>query len=111
MHCKLLSHLKRFIFVRQGAFNRYYEGKLVAIDPETLQIQAYKKDGTEEELWTIALDSITEFSIGGRHLAELELKVSFASSPDLLTRAEDDASEDSPQPNPMTPQKQRKDDL
>lgn len=83
MYRKLLPLLKRFVFVRQGAFNRYYEGKLVALDGDTLQIQSYKKDGTEEELWTIVLDSVTEFSVGGRHLAELELKVSYVSSEDM----------------------------
>lgn len=83
MYPKLLPLLKRFIFVRQGAFNRYYEGKLVSVDADALQIQSYKKDGSPEELWTIALDTITEFSVGGRHLAELELKVSFLSSDDL----------------------------
>jgi hypothetical protein len=80
MYRKLLPLMKRFVFIRQGAFNRYYEGKLIAIDPETLQVQSYKKDGTEEEVWTISLDSISEFSTGGRHLAEMELKVSFAAS-------------------------------
>src|SRR3712207_3189076 len=83
MYRKLLPHVKRFVFVRQGAFNRYYEGKLIAVDNETLQLQSYKKDGTEEELWTISLETITEFSIGGRHLAELELKVSFVASDDM----------------------------
>lgn len=85
MYRKLLPYVKRFVFVRQGAFNRYYEGKLLEIDSETLQIQSYKKDGTEEELWTIALETVTEFSIGGRHLAELELKVSFSASDDMPT--------------------------
>jgi hypothetical protein len=83
MYRKLLPLLKRFVFVRQGAFNRYYEGKLIAVDSDSLQIQSYKKDGTEEELWTIALETITEFSVGGRHLAELELKVSYVSSEDM----------------------------
>lgn len=84
MYRKLLPLLKRFVFVRQGAFNRYYEGKLVSVDEDTLQIQSYKKDGSPEELWTISLDSVTEFSVGGRHLAELELKVSFLSSESIL---------------------------
>lgn len=83
MYRKLLPLVKRFVFVRQGAFNRYYEGKLIAVDSDSLQIQSYKKDGTEEEMWTISLDSITEFSVGGRHLAELELKVSYVSSDDM----------------------------
>lgn len=83
MYRKLLPLLKRFVFVRQGAFNRYYEGKLMAVDGDSLQIQSYKKDGTEEELWTISLETITEFSVGGRHLAELELKVSYVSSEDM----------------------------
>jgi hypothetical protein len=90
MYRKLLPYVKRFVFVRQGAFNRYYEGKLLAIDPETLQIQSYKKDGSEEEVWTISLDTITEFSIGGRHLSELELKVSFAASDDTLPDQEEE---------------------
>ncbi len=88
MYRKLLPLLKRFVFVRQGAFNRYYEGKLVAVDGDSLQIQSYKKDGTEEELWTISLETITEFSVGGRHLAELELKVSYVSSEDMPTDPE-----------------------
>ncbi|WP_303673544.1 hypothetical protein [Vampirovibrio chlorellavorus] len=83
MYPKLLPLLKRFIFVRQGAFNRYYEGKLVSVDADALQIQSYRKDGSPEELWTIALDTITEFSVGGRHLAELALKVSFISSDEM----------------------------
>lgn len=82
MYRKLLPYIKKFIFVRQGAYNRYYEGKLLSVDAETIQLQSYKKDGSEEELWTISLETITEFSIGGRHLAELELKVSFLSSAD-----------------------------
>lgn len=90
MYRKLLPYVKRFIFVRQGAFNRYYEGKLLAVDNETLQLQSYKKDGSEEELWTISLESITEFSIGGRHLAELELKVSFMASSDMELEVEND---------------------
>jgi len=80
MYRKLLPLMKRFVFVRQGAYNRYYEGKLIALDPESIQIQAFRKDGTPEEIWTISLDSISEFSVGGRHLTEMELKVSFASS-------------------------------
>ncbi|WP_373531235.1 hypothetical protein [Vampirovibrio sp.] len=84
MYRKLLPLLKRFVFVRQGAFNRYYEGKLVAVDEDSLQIQSYKKDGSPEELWTISLETISEFSVGGRHLAELELKVSFLFSEDML---------------------------
>lgn len=83
MYRKLLPLLKRFVFVRQGAFNRYYEGKLVAVDSDSLQIQSYKKNGSEEEIWTISLETITEFSTGGRHLAELELKVSYLCSEDM----------------------------
>ena len=82
MYRKLLPYVKRFVFVRQGAFNRYYEGKLLYVDGDTLQLQAYKKDGSEEELWTVSMDTITEFSIGGRHLAELELKVTYLASVD-----------------------------
>lgn len=83
MYPKLLPLVKRFIFVRQGAFNRYYEGKLIAVDLDSLQIQSYKRDGSPEELWTIVLDTITEFSVGGRHLAELALRVSYVSSHDV----------------------------
>lgn len=97
MYRKLLPYVKRFIFVRQGAYNRYYEGKLLSVDSETIQLQSFKKDGSEDELWTISLDSITEFSTGGRHLAELELKVSFLASadnsenPDCITLPTDGA--------------------
>ena len=80
MYRKLLPLMQRFVFIRQGAYNRYYEGKLIALEPDSVQIQAFKKDGTPEEIWTISLDTISEFSVGGRHLAEMELKVSFASS-------------------------------
>ncbi len=89
MYSKLLPLVKRFVFVRQGAFNRYYEGKLLSVDSDSIQIQSYKKDGTEEEVWTIAIDTITEFSTGGRHLAELELKVSYIASDDLDACDED----------------------
>lgn len=89
MYRKLLPLAKRFVFVRQGAFNRYYEGKLVAVDGDSIQIQSYKKDGSPEELWTISLETITEFSVGGRHLAELELKVSFLSSGEILDEDEE----------------------
>ena len=89
MYSKLLPLVKRFIFVRQGAFNRYYEGKLLSVDSECVQIQSYKKDGSEEEVWTISLETISEFSTGGRHLAELELKVSFIASDDMPESEED----------------------
>lgn len=89
MYRKLLPLAKRFVFVRQGAFNRYYEGKLVAVDGDSIQIQSYKKDGSPEELWTISMETITEFSVGGRHLAELELKVSFLSSGEVQDEDEE----------------------
>ena len=89
MHRKLLPYVGKFVFVRQGSFNRYYEGKLLSIDSETLEMQSYKKDGTEEEIWTIMVNSISEFSTGGRHLAELELKVSFAMSISIDSDEED----------------------
>jgi hypothetical protein len=95
MYQKLLPLMKRFVFVRQGAFNRYYEGKLIDIDAETLQIQSYKKDGTEEEVWTINLDTVSEFSVGGRHLTEMELKVSFAAS---NPQSDEDACEEEFEP-------------
>ncbi|HEY9744942.1 MAG TPA: hypothetical protein V6C99_01855 [Oculatellaceae cyanobacterium] len=100
MYRKLLPYVKRFVFVRQGSFNRYYEGKLLAVDSETIQLQSYRKDGSEEELWTISLDTITEFSIGGRHLAELELKVSYLASSDMGEDGEDSSQMPSKQGNP-----------
>lgn len=93
MYSKLLPLVKRFVFVRQGAFNRYYEGKLLSVDSDSIQIQSYKKDGTEEEVWTISIDTITEFSTGGRHLAELELKVSFIASDDLESGEDEESGE------------------
>jgi hypothetical protein len=104
MYRKLLPLMKRFVFVRQGAFNRYYEGKLVALDEDTLQIQSYKKDGSPEELWTISLETITEFSVGGRHLAELELKVSFMASDDVNASNDPEVRLlEAPQPVQMEP--------
>lgn len=100
MYSKLLPLVKRFVFIRQGAFNRYYEGKLLAVDNDTVQLQSYKKDGSEEEVWTIAIETITEFSTGGRHLAELELKVSFIASDDMDEAEDEDeaVAQDSDKP-------------
>jgi hypothetical protein len=80
MYRKLRPLLHRFVFIRQGAYNASYEGKIKSVEPDCIQLQGYREDGTEDALWTISIRSITEFSIGGRHLTELELRVQYAYS-------------------------------
>jgi hypothetical protein len=80
MYHRLRPLLYRFVFIRQGAFRIYCEGRLIALDQECVQVQSYHPDGSEKELWTIRLDTITEVSSGGRQLQELELKVKYRTS-------------------------------
>ncbi len=81
MYKKLLPFINRFVHVRQGAFSRFYEGKLLSVDPDCLELQTFYPNGTEHEVWTIALGTITEFSVGSTELSALELKVMWANSP------------------------------
>jgi hypothetical protein len=58
-------------------------GRVLRIDPEFIEVQAYHENGMEAELWTLALSSITEFHIGSKELNALELRVKWAHSPDV----------------------------
>ncbi|MEB3287587.1 MAG: hypothetical protein VKJ04_08800 [Vampirovibrionales bacterium] len=80
LYKKLLPFVNQFVCVRQGPFSRSYVGRLVNIDPESLEIQTYYEDGSEADLWFINLSTITEFSAKSRVLNTLALKVKWASS-------------------------------
>ena len=78
MYKKLLPLVNRFVYLRQGYFNRYYEGKILEVTPDTLTLQAYDDAGRPEAEWVVALSTITEFMIGDRDLDELNMKVCMA---------------------------------
>jgi hypothetical protein len=78
MYKKLLPLVNRFVYLRQGYFNRYYEGKLLEVTPDTLTIQAYDDQGRPEAEWVITLSTVTEFMVGDRDLDELNIKVCLA---------------------------------
>jgi hypothetical protein len=82
MYKKLLALVHHFVHLRQGAFSRWYEGKLVSVDSDCLELQTFHADGRPHEVWTLALDTITEFSTGSTELNALALKVKWAQSPD-----------------------------
>ena len=78
MYKKILPLVNRFIYLRQGYFNRFYEGKILEVTPDTLTLQAYDEQGRLDSQWVIALPTITEFMTGDRDLDELNMKVSMA---------------------------------
>jgi len=78
MYKKILPLVNRFIYLRQGYFNRFYEGKILEVTPDTLTLQAYDDQGRLDSQWVIALPTITEFMTGDRDLDELNMKVSMA---------------------------------
>jgi hypothetical protein len=78
MYKKILPLVNRFIYLRQGYFSRFYEGKILEVTPDTLTLQAYDEQGRMDSQWVIALPTITEFMTGDRDLDELNMKVSMA---------------------------------
>jgi hypothetical protein len=84
MYRKLLAYVNRFVHIRQGGFSRYYEGKLLSVDPECMELQTFDSQGRKLEVWTISLSTVTEFSVGSVELSALELRVKWANSPDTL---------------------------
>ncbi|MDX2085403.1 MAG: hypothetical protein SFZ03_08455 [Candidatus Melainabacteria bacterium] len=80
MYKKLLPFVNRFVYLRQGYFNRYYEGKILEVSQETVTLQAYDDAGKEEAVWVINLSTVTEFMVGDRELDELNMKVCYAKS-------------------------------
>ena len=78
MYKQLLPHINQFVYLRQGGYSRYYEGKLLAVTPEAATIQSYNDEGLEEATWTVSMSSISEFMVGDRDLTELKMKVCLA---------------------------------
>jgi hypothetical protein len=78
MYKKILPLVNRFVYLRQGYFNRYYEGKIIEVTPDTLTLQAYDDQGRVDSQWVIAMPTVTEFMTGDRDLDELNMKVSMA---------------------------------
>jgi hypothetical protein len=78
MYKKLLPLVNRFVYLRQGYFNRYYEGKLLEVTPDTVTMQSYDDTGKPEAEWIIAITTVTEFMTGDRDLDELNMRVSMA---------------------------------
>lgn len=86
MYKKLLPLVNQFIYVRQGYFSRFYEGKLVEVTPETLTLKAYDDEGKEEACWVLSLATVTEFMTGDRELDELNMRVSMYKTREALER-------------------------
>lgn len=82
MYKKMLPLVNQFVCVRQGDYGRSYVGRLLSADTDFIEIQIYYEDGTEAEVWTIRLDTITEFSSQSKVVNTLALKVKWASSVD-----------------------------
>lgn len=93
MYRKLLPLLNKFVCVRQGMFSRYYIGRLVSVEPDAMEIQTYHHDGTDAELWTVNLETVTEFSVNSKELNTLALKVKWARSASPEMDEESEANE------------------
>ncbi|MFN8615080.1 MAG: hypothetical protein U0003_04125 [Vampirovibrionales bacterium] len=65
-----------------------YVGQLIEVETECLQLQTFQSDGTPAAVWTLRLDTITDFMTETRQLELLALKVKWASSPDADERLE-----------------------
>lgn len=91
MYRKLLALINRFVMLRQGQLSQAYVGQLVEVDQETLQLQTFQADGTSAAIWTLRLNTITDFMTDTRQLELLSLKVKWTLSPDAHP-TDDDAS-------------------
>lgn len=83
MYRKLLPLLNRFVMLRQGPLGQCYVGRLLGIDPETVEIETYHPDGVRAACWVININTITEFLSESKQLDTLALKVKWANSPEL----------------------------
>lgn len=92
MYRKLLALLNRFVMLRQGQLSQAYVGQLIEVDQETLQLQTFQSDGTPAAVWTLRLDTITDFMTDTRQLELLSLKVKWALSPDAQPADEETTS-------------------
>jgi hypothetical protein len=81
MYKKLLGIVNQFVHLRQGAFSRWYEGKIIDVTPDYVDLQTFHANGSPSEVWTLSMDSITELSVGSMELNALSLKVKWAMSP------------------------------
>ena len=91
LYRKLLPMTNKFVYLRQGSFSRSYIGRVMSVEPDCVELQTYYDDGTEAELWTISLQTLTEFAIDSKELNTLALKVKWATS-----RESQDAVEQGP---------------
>lgn len=86
-----LSNLRgQFAYLHQGAYGRGYEGRLISLDPESLELQVYHHDGTPKARVILPVASITSISLGYKELEELSLRVMWANSPDEDAESVDD---------------------
>jgi hypothetical protein len=88
MYKKLLPLVNHFVYIRQGAFNRYYEGKMIEVLSDCISLQAYDDEGNPEAVWVIGLGTITEFMVGDRDLDELNIRVSMAKTKNAMEQQE-----------------------
>lgn len=82
MYQQLCPYIHQFVMLRQGALSQMYVGRIIELDSTAITIQTYMTDGSPAAIWTINLDTVTEFLANTRQLDTLALKVLWASSPD-----------------------------
>lgn len=99
MHKKLMALLNKFVYIRQGFFSRYYEGRLVEVTPDSISLQAYDENGQKEALWVIQLNTVTEFMVGDKDLDDLNTKVRLAETRKQLEQLLGDSSTGETEPS------------
>ena len=90
MYKRLLRMVNQFVCIERGPLNAL-TGKIVDVDPEVVEIQAFNRHGEEEGRWLVAIACITAVSIQDRLLEELALTVQWTMSSDEV-REESEAS-------------------
>lgn len=94
LYRKLLPLVNRFIMLRQGMLSQMYVGRLLEVEAESVQLQTYHSDGSPAAVWTISLNTVTEFVSESRQLDLLALKVKWATSPEELPEDETNPTDD-----------------
>ncbi|MBK8189518.1 MAG: hypothetical protein IPK79_03625 [Vampirovibrionales bacterium] len=89
MYRKLLPLLNRFVMLRQGPLGQCYVGRLLSVEPESVEIETYHPDGSRAACWVILLATVTEFLSDSKQLDTLALRVKWANSPELAEPAAD----------------------
>lgn len=82
MYQQLCPYINQFVMLRQGALAQMYVGRLMNLDETTVTIQTYLTNGHPAAIWTLSLETVTEFLANTRQLDTLALKVLWAVSPD-----------------------------